>query len=468
MGMSGAKLTNACDRKNLSSLRVGLFVIGLGLTLEGPMVVAPVSAEGRPGHWVAQADAPNPATPNPEATPNPVLLGPGANPQEVMILQQQLTQLGLYSGPVDGDYSAATQEAVKAFQTSVNLAATGLLDSQTWEQMNTPQLFSEESAPEPEPEMPSLLPSSDAGAASGGSEAAASESEAPTATPPDAPEPEAPAPKSRLSLLRWVGPLLGLGLVAGAGWVWRKNRRHRHSPTDGATEASSPEAADSPEEVASHSSPLAEVSQAGGSSTVSTDQAAPPTPESSAASSSLPAAGPLATRSGPTSPSALADVGRLPTVNIVETLVGELASPDAAIRQRAIWELGQRGNSTAIQPLVNSLIEADSYEKSLIFAALGEIGHRSFQPMQRALMLGLKDPSPEVRKNAIRDLSRFYGSIAQIRPMLIHAAQDPDPEVQAVAQWALGRRPPHPAAPQMTPSPSERPISNDARPPLSS
>jgi HEAT repeat protein len=130
---------------------------------------------------------------------------------------------------------------------------------------------------------------------------------------------------------------------------------------------------------------------------------------------------------------------RLPTVNIAETLVNELRSVDASVRQRAIWELGQRGNATAIQPLVNSLMEADSQEKSLIFAALTEIGRRSLQPMQRALALGLQDPSPEVRKNAIRDLSRLYDTLGQMSPLLIHATQDPDPEVQAIAQWALGQ-----------------------------
>jgi hypothetical protein len=130
---------------------------------------------------------------------------------------------------------------------------------------------------------------------------------------------------------------------------------------------------------------------------------------------------------------------RLPTVNIGEALVNELRSADVSVRQRAIWELGQRGNSTAIQPLVNSLMEADSQEKSLIFAALTEIGRRSLQPMQGALALGLQDSSPEVRKNAIRDLSRIYDTLGQISPLLIHATQDPDPEVQAVAQWALGQ-----------------------------
>jgi HEAT repeat protein len=130
---------------------------------------------------------------------------------------------------------------------------------------------------------------------------------------------------------------------------------------------------------------------------------------------------------------------RLTPVNIVDTLVEELANSDPTVRHRAIWELGQRGNSSAIQPLVNGLLEADSQEKSLILAALAEISSRSLKPMHRALALGLQDPSPEVRKNAIRDLSRVYDTAVQLSHMLVHATQDPNPEVQETARWALGQ-----------------------------
>lgn len=130
---------------------------------------------------------------------------------------------------------------------------------------------------------------------------------------------------------------------------------------------------------------------------------------------------------------------RLSSGDIVDSLVCELASRDGAVRRHAIWELGQRGHSDAIQPLINGLLEADSQEKSLILAALAEISSRSLKPMHRALALGLQDPSPEVRKNAIRDLSRVYDTVVQLSHMLAHATQDPDPSVQETAQWALGQ-----------------------------
>ena len=131
------------------------------------------------------------------------------------------------------------------------------------------------------------------------------------------------------------------------------------------------------------------------------------------------------------------ETSRLTPVNIVDTLIDELASSDPTVRHRAIWELGQRGHSAAIQPLINGLLTADSQEKSLILAALAEISSRSLKPMHRALALGLQDPSPEVRKNAIRDLSRVYDTTVQLSHMLAHATQDPDLEVQETARWAL-------------------------------
>lgn len=155
------------------------------------------------------------------------------------------------------------------------------------------------------------------------------------------------------------------------------------------------------------------------------------------------AAAPTAPRLQP-EPLATADLPleattRLSSVDIVGSLVHELDSGDRSVRCHAIWELGQRGHSDAIQPLVNGLLKADSQEKSLILAALAEISSRSLKPMHRALELGLQDPSPEVRKNTIRDLSRVYDTVVQLSYLLAHASQDPDPGVQETAQWALNQ-----------------------------
>lgn len=130
---------------------------------------------------------------------------------------------------------------------------------------------------------------------------------------------------------------------------------------------------------------------------------------------------------------------RLAKVDVIDELVANLQVADPTKRRKAIWELGQRGNSSAVQNLVNTMVDADSKEKSLILAALSEIGIRSLKPMNRALAIALQDDNPDVRKNAIRDLTRVYDLVTQISQMLGHATEDEDPEVRRTAEWALGQ-----------------------------
>jgi len=48
-----------------------------------------------------------------------------------MSLQKALADLGFYSGPIDGVYSAATIAAVRAFQASIGVPQTGIIDAAT-------------------------------------------------------------------------------------------------------------------------------------------------------------------------------------------------------------------------------------------------------------------------------------------------------------------------------------------------
>ena len=50
-------------------------------------------------------------------------------------LQLELQALGYYDGPIDGRYSRATADAVRAFQTRIGVPATGLIDSTTLRQV---------------------------------------------------------------------------------------------------------------------------------------------------------------------------------------------------------------------------------------------------------------------------------------------------------------------------------------------
>ncbi|MGI0494129.1 HEAT repeat domain-containing protein [Alkalinema pantanalense CENA528] len=130
---------------------------------------------------------------------------------------------------------------------------------------------------------------------------------------------------------------------------------------------------------------------------------------------------------------------RLSKHNVVDALLQELQQCDPQKRQKVIWELGQRGDSRAVQPLVDLLLDSDSREQSLILSALSEIGTRTLKPMSRALALSLQNENADVRKNAIRDVTRIYDLVAQISQLLHTATEDPDTEVQATAQWALAK-----------------------------
>ncbi|MGA1409727.1 MAG: peptidoglycan-binding protein [Prochlorotrichaceae cyanobacterium] len=121
----------------------------------------------------------------------------------------------------------------------------------------------------------------------------------------------------------------------------------------------------------------------------------------------------------------------------VEELISQLASDQVALRQQAVWELGQQADSRAMKPLMELFPIADSQEQSLILAAISEIGAKTFKPMKQALALSLDSPNPEVRKNAIRDLQRLHEMVSQASKLIQYALEDPDPEVQETAQWAL-------------------------------
>jgi HEAT repeat protein len=137
--------------------------------------------------------------------------------------------------------------------------------------------------------------------------------------------------------------------------------------------------------------------------------------------------------------SQVSETTRLPKINIVDELVQELRTPDSAKRQKVIWELGQRGDTRAVQPLVDLMLDSDSRQRSLILSSLSEIGTRTLKPLTRALAISLQDENAEVRKNAIRDLTRVYDMVAQISHLLTKASDDPDREVQETARWALGQ-----------------------------
>jgi len=128
-----------------------------------------------------------------------------------------------------------------------------------------------------------------------------------------------------------------------------------------------------------------------------------------------------------------------PKVDIIEALIEDLQHLNPASRRKAIWDLGQRGDSRAVEPLLDLLANSDSNQYSLILASLSEIGIRTLRPMNNAWSISLQNENPEVRKNAIRDLTRIYELVNQISYLLHRATDDPDPEVQETARWAINQ-----------------------------
>lgn len=327
----------------------------------------------------------------------------GSRGSAVEALQRRLQQSGYYSGPVDGIYGLATRRAVSDFQSAVALEPTGRLDENTWQQLQS-FAASEQSAdpltqiaPENAPEKAPASPTSP------GTNLPSVEvnDQTPVATA-----------KDKGSLGKVLGLSLGLGaLVASFGiGFFIANRGKAEADDDRSWQGDV------------NTAPTTGLPYLAGqfSSQSATKLTAP-----AADASSLTANGQM----GEAMP--------LAQIDIIDGLISDLRTPDPARRRKAIWELGQRGNSLAMQPLVEAMVEADSKEKSLVLAALSEIGIRSMKPLNRALAIALQDENPEVRKNAIRDLTRVYDLVVQISQMLGYATEDEDLEVRQTATWAL-------------------------------
>jgi len=72
----------------------------------------------------------------------------GSQGQEVMEIQRQLKSLGLYQGPIDGDYGGGTYASVKAFQQRQGMEANGKIGPEAWKaltrtEMPTPSIWAE-------------------------------------------------------------------------------------------------------------------------------------------------------------------------------------------------------------------------------------------------------------------------------------------------------------------------------------
>jgi peptidoglycan hydrolase-like protein with peptidoglycan-binding domain len=303
---------------------------------------------------------------------------------EVEALQKQLKELGYYYGVVNGDYGDGTELAVSKFQKAKNLSADGITGATTRNILLTTV----------KQKQPLSL-----------------------ATPAPTPKKEKANTKAspQKDLLWWS--LVGMGILGSLGtllYLLKKSRKVKQVQS----EKFNFEVL-TPSQTKPVPGSLALDSAADKNADITNEQEATAPPQAEI----LP----------------LEKTSRLAKVNIVEELMKDLRSNDPTKRRKAIWDLGQQGDSRAIQPLMEVMIDADSQQRSLILAALAEIGTRTLKPMNRALAISLQDESPDVRQNAIRDLTRIYDMMAQISQMLCLATEDSNAEVQATARYALSQ-----------------------------
>jgi peptidoglycan hydrolase-like protein with peptidoglycan-binding domain len=314
------------------------------------------------------------------------ILKPNSKGQDVQALQTQLKQLGYYKGAVDGQYSKNTQIAVAEFQKAKGLVADGIAGEETKERLQTALVAKI-------PLIPSPSPTS---------------------------KPSSQGKPSQGNFIWWS--LLGLGLLGSIGVIIYLMRRFGQNKKVQQLQLSDAETETEANKNAVNQ-PSAELNTT-------------PNPEQNVSDVDInqPLTASIFTKLLPSE-----QTSRLVKLSIVDELIKDLYSSDPHLRRKAIWDLGQQGDSRAIQPLLDLMIDVDSQQRSLILAAVGEIGTRTLKPMNRALAISMQDESPEVRQNAIRDLTRVYDMMSQISQILRHALEDPDAEVQSTAKYALNQ-----------------------------
>lgn len=319
-----------------------------------------------------------------------VVLQPSSQGPNVQRLQSNLKDLGFYKGPIDGRYGASTQIAVSQFQQAKSLRRIDGIADKTTQTILQAALVKNQFSSSPIVTSPSQTLQSTT-----------------TAKP------------QQKGFVWWS--LLGIGILGSIGALLFLFRRLRHVKQVQDSSISNPLALNATDENPI-TPPLSEELES-----MSLNQ-------EHEASENI---APTAQSSLPTTVVPVEKTARLAKLNIVDELIKDLQSADPTKRRKAIWDLGQQGDSRAIQPLVDLMIDADSQQRSLILAALSEISTRALKPINRALAISLQDESPQVRQNAIRDLTRVYDMMAQMSQMLSHAVEDPDAEVQATAKYAL-------------------------------
>jgi peptidoglycan hydrolase-like protein with peptidoglycan-binding domain len=337
----------------------------------------------RASYTIAKPNNIKPSSVSSPSNESLVVINPGAVGSEVQVIQIQLKALGYYNTFIDGQYGSSTQKALVEFQKAQGLKTTnGIADEKTRKRLET--VLSQQTKCV----------------------------NSPVSTPIVQPK----SPANKINLIIWS--LFGLSGLTNIALLYVIKKLRQVQPIPQAV--TSEQQFLNPSEKNANSEPKLLNPSVDNHPTLSLHHLQ--TGGLKFSSELLP----------PEKTSLL-----LPKVNIVDELIKELRSPDTTKRQKAIWDLTQQGDSRAIQPLVDLMIDADSQQHGLILSALAEIGTRTLKPMNRALAISMQDENPQVRQNAIRDLMRIYDMMIQMSQIVCHGLNDPDPEVQAAARYAL-------------------------------
>jgi HEAT repeat protein len=128
---------------------------------------------------------------------------------------------------------------------------------------------------------------------------------------------------------------------------------------------------------------------------------------------------------------AATDLGELGDSQAVEPLIEALTDSDEGVRNAAVQSLGQIGDSRAVEPLITALKTCNGYLPTIAYA-LGKIGG----PAPESLIEALRDGNCNVRWGTAEALG-FIKDPAAV-PSLIQALTDGCPVVRSSAAIALG------------------------------
>jgi peptidoglycan hydrolase-like protein with peptidoglycan-binding domain len=417
-------------------------ILALSLCCVG--IIANPSEAILPPGAIAQADETETET-EPEA---PQILRPGDRGEEVVALQEKLQTLGFFEGELDGDYGVKTETAVAQFQGSQDLNMDGIAGSTTLQklddaiaQQEDPDNETEDTEDTEAPPEPEDTGNNRRFLLLGGAVATFilaslglivllslfSKAMQTPQLPPDSPEPDPDPPEPEPLTLTKSPPTPPTSVPEPEDdldddltepWFTENSP----IPSKFATEPNTPH----------HLNSASLATQVSPSENHRIEPPKPPEPSEtdfSVVSAPTPSSSSLA----------LPAEKALPKLDFIEELIEDLQAPQPDKRRQAIWELAQHADSRAVQPLIGLLIDSDSQQRGLILEALTQIGSRTLKPMNRALTIALQDENAQVRKNAIRDLTQMYELIAKLSKLLYLAVDDPDPEVQETAKWALSQ-----------------------------